>query len=65
MKPLFEAFCALPSWTGILLLGGAVGFVAVVALIVCAIAFRAGRRFERGRHNYYSTKRRELASITG
>lgn len=42
MKKLLDAFLSLPTWQGILLIGCAVGFTAVVSIIVAEIAYRTG-----------------------
>jgi membrane protein DedA with SNARE-associated domain len=65
LKALGEAFFSLDTSMGIVLIVAAVGFVTLIALLVMLISFRAGRRYERARLNHYTTKRRELASITG
>jgi len=63
MKQLVDAFFNLPASQGILLIAAAVSVVAIVAVIVSHISFRAGQRYAEKIGAHFYKKRRELESI--
>jgi hypothetical protein len=64
MKKLVDVFLELPTTEGISIIVGAVLFVAIVALFVSRVSFRAGVRYAESRQLSFSTKRRERDAIS-
>jgi hypothetical protein len=67
MKELVETFLSLPMWQGVCIIVATVVLVLLVGMAIAFVAYlrgiRVGERLAVARHNHFTTKRRELASI--